>query len=231
MSAVSMKITYRFRRDISDKINRMPLKYFDDTSQGEVISRVTNDVDAINQTLNQSLTQIITSVATLIGILIMMLTISRIMTLVSILIIPLSLVMILTVVKRSQKYFQQQQDYLGHVNGHVEEMFGGHNVMKAYNGEAKSIEKFNSLNNVLYGSAWKSQFLSGMMMPISLFCRQPWLCSSMCAGRMAGSPGKDVGRRYTCIYTLCKEFYAACLTDGKYIKCTSADNCFCRTGI
>jgi len=169
MSGVSMKITYRFRRDISKKINRMPLKYFDDTSQGEVLSRVTNDVDAINQTLNQSLTQIITSVATVIGILIMMLTISGIMTLVSILIIPLSLVMIMTVVKRSQKYFKQQQDYLGHVNGHVEEMFGGHNVMKAFNGEKKSIEKFNGFNNVLYGAAWKSQFLSGLMMPIAFF--------------------------------------------------------------
>ena len=169
MSGVSMKITYRFRRDISKKINRMPLKYFDDTNQGEVLSRVTNDVDAINQTLNQSLTQIITSVTTVIGILIMMLTISGIMTLVSILIIPLSLVMIMTVVKRSQKYFKQQQDYLGHVNGHVEEMFGGHNVMKAFNGEKTSIEKFNGFNNVLYGAAWKSQFLSGLMMPIAFF--------------------------------------------------------------
>jgi ATP-binding cassette subfamily B protein len=169
MSSVSMKITYRFRRDISKKINRMPFKYFDDTNQGEVLSRVTNDVDAINQTLNQSLTQIITSVTTVIGILIMMLTISRIMTLTSLIIIPLSLIMIMTVVKRSQKYFKQQQDYLGHVNGHVEEMFGGHNVMKAFNGEKKSIEKFNGFNNVLYGAAWKSQFLSGLMMPIAFF--------------------------------------------------------------
>ena len=169
MSGVSMKITYRFRRDISKKINRMPLKYFDNTNQGEILSRVTNDVDAINQTLNQSLTQIITSVTTVIGILIMMLTISRIMTLVSLLIIPLSLIMIMAVVKRSQKYFKQQQDYLGHVNGHVEEMFGGHNVMKAFNGEKKSIEKFNGFNNILYGAAWKSQFLSGMMMPIAFF--------------------------------------------------------------
>ena len=169
MSGVSMKITYRFRRDISKKINRMPFKYFDNTNQGEVLSRVTNDVDAINQTLNQSLTQIITSVTTVIGILIMMLTISRIMTLVSVLIVPLSLIMIMTVVKRSQRYFTQQQDYLGHINGHVEEMFGGHNVMKAFNGEKRSIEKFNGFNNVLYGAAWKSQFLSGMMMPIAFF--------------------------------------------------------------
>jgi len=169
MSGVSMKVTYRFRRDISKKINRMPFKYFDNTNQGEVLSRVTNDVDAINQTLNQSLTQIITSIATVIGILAMMLTISRIMTLIAILIVPLSLIMILAVVRRSQKYFKQQQDYLGHVNGHVEEMFGGHNVMRAFNGEKRSIKKFNGFNNILYGAAWKSQFLSGMMMPIAFF--------------------------------------------------------------
>ncbi|MCD4668975.1 MAG: ABC transporter ATP-binding protein/permease [Actinomycetia bacterium] len=169
MSGVSMKITYRFRRDISKKINRMPFKYFDNTNQGEVLSRVTNDIDAINQTLNQSLTQIITSIATIIGILAMMLTISRIMTLTALLIVPLSLIMIMTVVKRSQKYFKQQQDYLGHVNGHVEEMFGGHNVVRAFNGEKRSIKRFNKFNNILYGAAWKSQFLSGMMMPIAFF--------------------------------------------------------------
>ncbi|MFA5014718.1 MAG: ABC transporter ATP-binding protein [Actinomycetota bacterium] len=169
MSSVSMKITYRFRKDISQKINRMPFKYFDGTSHGEVLSRVTNDVDTVGQTLNQSLTQIITSVITVLGVLIMMLTISRIMTLVALLIIPLSLIIILAVVKKSQKYFKQQQDYLGHVNGHVEEMYGGHNVMRAFNGEEKSAEKFDSYNNVLYSAAWKSQFLSGMMMPVASF--------------------------------------------------------------
>ena len=169
MSGVSMKITYRFRKDISQKINRMPLKYFDGTNHGEVISRVTNDVDTVSQTLNQSLTQIITSVTTVFGVLIMMLTISWMMTLIAVLIVPLSFVIILAVIKRSQKYFKQQQDYLGHVNGHVEEMYGGHNVMRAFNGEKKSMEKFNSVNDVLYGAAWKSQFFSGMMMPITLF--------------------------------------------------------------
>ncbi|MCX6384029.1 MAG: ABC transporter ATP-binding protein, partial [Actinobacteria bacterium] len=124
MSGVSMKMTYRFRKDISQKINRMPLKYFDGTNHGEVISRVTNDVDTVSQTLNQSLTQIITSVTTVLGVLIMMLTISWMMTLVAVLIVPLSFVIILAVIKRSQKYFKQQQDYLGHVNGHVEEMYG-----------------------------------------------------------------------------------------------------------
>lgn len=169
MSGVSIKITYRFRKDISQKINRMPLKYFDGTSHGEVLSRVTNDVDTINHTLNQSLTQIITSVTTVLGVLIMMFTISWIMALIAILIIPISLVIIMTIVKRSQKYFKQQQDYLGHVNGHVEEMYGGHSVMKAFNGEVKSAVKFDGYNDVLYEAAWKSQFLSGMMMPITSF--------------------------------------------------------------
>ncbi len=169
MSGVSMNITYRFRRDISQKINRLPLKYFDGVSHGEVLSRITNDVDTVSQTLNQSLTQIITSVVTVIGVLIMMLSINGLMTLMALLIVPLSMVVIALIVGRSQKYFKQQQDYLGHVNGHVEEMYGGHIVMKAFNGEAKSVEQFDSLNNTLYDSAWKSQFLSGMMMPIMTF--------------------------------------------------------------
>jgi ATP-binding cassette subfamily B multidrug efflux pump len=169
MSSVSMNITYRFRKDIAEKINRMPLRYFDGTNHGEVLSRITNDVDTISQTLNQSLTQIITSVMTVVGVLIMMLSISWLMTLVSLLIIPLSLGIIALVVSQSQKYFLQQQDYLGHVNGHVEEMYGGHVVMKAFNGEAKSVEKFDGINNILYASAWKSQFLSGMMNPVMTF--------------------------------------------------------------
>jgi ATP-binding cassette, subfamily B, multidrug efflux pump len=169
MSGVSMKITYRLRKDISEKINRMPLRYFDGTNHGEVLSRVTNDVDTINQTLNQSLTQIITSVVMVIGVLVMMFTISWIMTLAAIIVVPLSIGLIMVVVKQSQKYFKQQQVYLGHVNGHVEEMYGGHNVMRAFNGEKKSEEKFDGYNNVLYRAAWKSQFLSGLMMPITLF--------------------------------------------------------------
>jgi ATP-binding cassette, subfamily B, multidrug efflux pump len=169
MSSVSMNITYRFRKDISAKINRMPLKYFDGTNHGEVLSRITNDVDTVSQTLNQSLTQIITSVIMVVGVLIMMLSISWQMTLVALLIVPLSLVIIALVVKQSQKYFKQQQDYLGHINGHVEEMYGGHVVMKAFNGEEKSVERFDSINSTLYASAWKSQFLSGMMMPVMNF--------------------------------------------------------------
>ena len=169
MSSVSMNITYRFRREIAEKINRMPLRYFDGTNHGEVLSRITNDVDTVSQTLNQSLTQIITSVITVIGVLVMMFSISWLMTLVSLLIIPLSIGIIGLVVNQSQKYFKQQQDYLGHINGHVEEMYGGHVVMKAFNGEAKSIKTFDRINNTLYGSAWKSQFLSGLMMPVMTF--------------------------------------------------------------
>jgi ATP-binding cassette, subfamily B, multidrug efflux pump len=169
MSRISVDVTYRFRRDIAAKINRMPFRYFDSTSQGEVLSRLTNDVDTVNQTLNQSLSQIITSVVTVVGVLVMMLTISWQMTLVALLIVPLSMGIIAAVVSQSQKYFQQQQEYLGHVNGHVEEMFGGHLVMKAFNGEAESVERFRGLNDTLYGSAWKSQFLSGLMFPIMGF--------------------------------------------------------------
>ncbi|MCU0521006.1 MAG: ABC transporter ATP-binding protein/permease [Anaerolineae bacterium] len=169
MAGVSAKVTYRFRKDIAEKINRMPLGYFDGTSHGEVLSRVTNDVDTVSQTLNQSLTQIITSSVTVIGVLVMMLTISWQMTLVALLVIPLSLAFIGQIVGRSQKYFKEQQEYLGHVNGHVEEMYGGHLEMKAFNGEEKSVAVFDSLNTTLFSSAWKSQFLSGLMMPVMGF--------------------------------------------------------------
>ncbi|MBN1658334.1 MAG: ABC transporter ATP-binding protein [Anaerolineae bacterium] len=169
MADVSTNIAYRFRQDIAEKINRMPLKYFDQTTQGEVLSRITNDVDTVNQTLSQSMTQIITSVVTVVGVLVMMLSINWVMTLVALTIVPLSTVVVMLIIKQSQKYFKQQQDYLGHVNGHVEEMYGGHLVMKAFNGEEKSIAKFDVLNGVLYESAWKSQFLSGLMMPIMMF--------------------------------------------------------------
>jgi len=169
MANVSTNIAYRFRRDISEKINRIPLKYFDGTTHGEVLSRITNDVDTVNQTLSQGLTQIITSVVTVIGVLIMMLTINWVMTLVALLILPLSMAVVALIVGRSQKYFKQQQEYLGHLNGHVEEMYGGHTVVKAFNGEEKSIQMFDRFNDTLYDSAWKSQFLSGLMMPIMMF--------------------------------------------------------------
>ncbi len=169
MAGVSTDISYRFRKEIAAKINRMPLSYFDRNTQGEVLSRITNDVDTVNQTLSQSLTQIITSVITVVGVLVMMFSISWLMTLVSLIVIPLSLGVVSFIVSRSQIYFKEQQDYLGHVNGHVEEMFGGHRVMKAFNGEERSIAQFEGYNNTLYGVAWKSQFLSGLMMPIMTF--------------------------------------------------------------
>jgi ATP-binding cassette, subfamily B, multidrug efflux pump len=169
MSGISINITYRFRRDISEKINRMPLRYFDGTNHGEVLSRVTNDVDTVSQTLNQSLSQVVTSLTTVIGVLVMMFTISWQMTVVALVMVPVSMGIISVVVNQSQKYFKQQQDYLGHLNGHIEEMYGGHVVMKAFNGEQKSVEQFDRINTTLFGSAWKSQFLSGLMFPIMNF--------------------------------------------------------------
>ncbi len=166
MSGVAVDITYRFRQDISQKINKLPLQYFDKVSQGEVLSRVTNDVDTVSQTLNQSLSQIITSITSVVGILVMMLTISWQMTMVALLTIPITMVAITLIVRTSQKYFVQQQNYLGHVNGHVEEMFGGHVVIKAFNAEEESVKTFSGLNETLYTSAWKSQFLSQAIMPI-----------------------------------------------------------------
>jgi ATP-binding cassette subfamily B protein len=166
MSGISMKLTYRLRKEISQKINRLPLKYFEGTNQGEILSRITNDVDTLTQTLNQSLTQIITSTTMVIGALVMMLSINVLMTVVALLIIPLSFSVVAFIIGKSQKFFMQQQEYLGHVNGHVEEVYGGHIVIKAFNAEKKSIEKFNNLNNKLYEAAWKSQFLTGVMMPL-----------------------------------------------------------------
>jgi ATP-binding cassette subfamily B protein len=169
MTDVSQKITYQFRRDISEKIHRMPLRYFDKTVYGEVLSRVTNDIDTVGQTLNQSLTQILTSVTMIFGILGMMLSISWQMTLVALVTLPLSFGLLRFLVKRSQQYFKQQQATLGHLNGHIEEMFGGHTVMKVFNGQERSIAIFTTHNNTLYGSAWRSQFLSGLMMPLMTF--------------------------------------------------------------
>jgi len=169
MTGVSMKVTYSLRREIAAKIQKLPFQYYDTTSNGEVLSHITNDVDAISQSLNQSVTQIITSVATVIGILIMMFSISWQMTLVALCIIPISMGFIVMIVKKSQKHFKAQQEYLGHVNGHVEEMYASHVVVKAFNGEEDSAKTFNGYNETLFSSAWKSQFLSGMMMPVMSF--------------------------------------------------------------
>ncbi|MFA5107566.1 MAG: ABC transporter ATP-binding protein [Patescibacteria group bacterium] len=169
MTNVSQKISYRFRSDISTKIGRMPLKYFDTQTHGEVLSRVTNDVDTVSQTLNQSLTQVVTSATMIIGVLAMMLSISWQLTLVSVIALPISFGVIALITKRSQRYFTEQQDTLGHINGHIEEMYSGHSVMKVFNGQQRSIAKFIGINNDLYRSAWKSQFLSGLMFPLMNF--------------------------------------------------------------
>lgn len=169
MTGVTQKTCYRMRRDISQKINRMPVKYFESHTYGEVLSRITNDVDTLGQSLNQSITMVITSVSTLIGTLVMMLSISGIMTLISLVILPVSMILISFVVKHSQKYFRQQQEYLGHVNGQVEEVYGGHLVVQAFNKEEETVKTFQETNDMLYRSAWKSQFLSGLMQPIMMF--------------------------------------------------------------
>ncbi len=169
MSGVSQKMTYRMRKDISEKIHRIPMKYYESNTHGEVLSRVTNDVDTLGMSLNQSITQLITSVTTLIGVLVMMLSISGILTVIALLILPISTVLVMIVVKKSQKYFKQQQEYLGHVNGQVEEVYGGHLVIKAFNREERSREEFERDNRILYKSAMLSQFLSGMMQPIMQF--------------------------------------------------------------
>lgn len=169
MTGISQKVSFRMRTEMSQKINRLPMKYFDRMTHGEVLSRFTNDVDTLGQSMNQSITQIITSVTTIIGIIIMMLTISPVLTLITVLILPLSAVFMGTIMKKSQKYFTAQQENLGHVNGQVEEVFGGHNVVKLFNGEEKVLEDFRKTNEKLYESAWKSQFLSGLMMPVMTF--------------------------------------------------------------
>lgn len=169
MSTISQKICYRMRKEISEKINRMPMKYFESRTYGEVLSRITNDVDTLGMSLSQSINQIITSVTTMLGVLIMMISISPLLTLIALFILPVSVFLITFVMKKSQRYFRSQQEYLGKINGQVEENFTGHLVIKAYNKEEEVINDFNRTNDHLYDSAWKSQFISGMMQPIMMF--------------------------------------------------------------
>ena len=186
MTGITQKVCYRLRREISEKINRMPMKYFESRTYGEVLSRITNDVDTLGQGLNQSITTIITSVATLIGVLVMMLSISPLMTLIALVILPISMGLIALVTRKSQKYFHAQQEYLGHINGQVEEVYGGHLVVKAFNHEKETIEEFERTNRILYNSAWKSQFLSGMMQPIMMFVGNlGYACVALTGGLLA----------------------------------------------
>ncbi len=186
MTGITQKVCYQLRKEISEKINRMPMKYFESRTYGEVLSRITNDVDTLGQGLNQSITTIITSVATLVGVLIMMLSISPLMTLIALVILPISMGLIGLVTKKSQKFFRSQQEYLGHINGQVEEVYGGHLVIKAFNREKDTIEEFEKTNNILYDSAWKSQFLSGMMQPIMMFVGNlGYACVALTGGLLA----------------------------------------------
>ena len=194
MSGVTMKVAYGFRKDIEEKIHRLPLGFFDTTTHGEVLSRITNDVDTINQTLSQSLTQIITSITTLIGVVIMMFTISWKLTLVTLCVIPVTMIVVLGIVSLSQKHFKAQQAYLGHVNGHVEEMYGAHVVVSAFNGQQASRETFDEYNGTLYKSAWKSSFLSGLMMPITGFIGNlGYVAVCVIGGGLAVGGGLTVG--------------------------------------
>ena len=169
MTTVTQKITYKLRNDIAIKINKLPMKYFDKKTNGEVLSVITNDIDTLSMNLNQSITQIITSVCTIIGILVMMISISWQMTLISLIILPIAGILVKFIVSKSQKYFVRQQDYLGHVNGQVEEIYGGLNIVKVFNAENKVTKEFEKANDELCKSAWKSQFLSGLMHPITNF--------------------------------------------------------------
>ena len=186
MTGITQKVCYRLRKEISQKINRMPMQYFESRTYGEVLSRITNDVDTLGQGLNQSITTIITATATMIGVLIMMLSISPLMTLIAIIILPVSMSLIGLVTKKSQKFFCAQQEYLGKINGQVEEIYGGHMVIKAFNREKDTIAEFEKTNDILYDSAWKSQFLSGMMHPIMMFVGNlGYACVALSGGLLA----------------------------------------------
>ena len=169
MTGVTQKLCYKMRKDVYEKINRMPLKYFESRTYGEVLSRITNDIDTMGNGLNQSITQLITSVSTVIGVFIMMLTISPLMTMIAIIILPISVALMGIIIKKSQRFFKQQQEYVGHINGQVEEVYGGHTVIKAFNKEETTLKEFHETNEVLYKSAWKAQFFSGLMQPVMMF--------------------------------------------------------------
>lgn len=189
MTGISQKMCRKMRRDISEKINRMPLGYFESHLVGDVLSRITNDVDTMGQSLNQSVTQLITSLCTVIGVIAMMLTISPLMTLISLIILPVSMLLIMLVVKKSQKYFKAQQKYLGEIDGQIEETFSGHQVVKAFNREQKELENFKKTNDILYESAWKSQFLSGLMMPVMNFVSNLGYVAVAIVGAMLAANG------------------------------------------
>lgn len=216
MVGVGQKFTYSLRKGISEKINKLPIRYFDKKTHGEVLSYITNDVDAIAQNLNQSITQLITSVTTVIGILIMMILISWKMALVAILVLPISTVLVSVIVGKSQKYFKAQQEFLGHVNGHIEEMYSNHELVKVFNGEEKSAKQFAEYNDTLYNSTWKAQFLSGLMQPIMGFVGNVRLCRNLYYGWILCEQRYYNCWKYSEFYSIYEEIYSA---DYSACKC------------
>ena len=206
MTGISQKMCRKMRRDISEKINRIPLGYFESNSVGDVLSRITNDVDTLGQSLNQSITQLITSVCTLVGITIMMFTISPLMSLITLIILPVSIVLVLVIVSMSQKYFRAQQHYLGQIDGQIEETFSGQNVIKAFNREETELETFRKTNEILYQSAWKSQFLSGIMQPVMTFVGNLGYVAVAISGAMLASSGVIVIGDITAFIQYVKRF-------------------------
>lgn len=202
MTGIAQKVTYKIRNDIAKKMGKLPMKYFDTKTHGEVLSIITNDIDTLSMNLNQSITQIITSICTIIGILIMMLSISWEMTLISLIILPVSGFIVKIIVGKSQKYFKRQQEYLGHVNGQVEEIYSGLNIVKVFNSEEKSINDFKKANKELYKSGWKSQFLSGLMFPIINFISNIRICRSSNSWRIFGNKGNYNCWKYSKFYTI-----------------------------
>ena len=231
MTGIAQKITYRLRQDIAEKINKLPMKYFDGRTHGEVLSIVTNDVDTLSANLNQSITQIITAVCTIVGILIMMFSISWQMTLISLIILPVSAMLVKKIVGKSQKHFRAQQDYLGHVNGQVEEIYGGLNIVKVFNGEEKVSKDFKKANDELYRSAWKSQFLSGLMFPVMNFISNVgYVGVAVVGGYLAVKGSITVGNIQSFIQYN-KQFTRANKSNCTDIKHVTSNDCCCRKSI
>ena len=225
MTNVAQKVTYKIRNDLAKKINRLPMKYFDKRTNGEVLSIISNDVDMLSQNLNQSITQIITAICTLIGILVMMVSISIEMTIIAILILPITIFVVSKIAKKSQKYFKAQQDHLGYLDGQVEEVYSGQLIVKAFNGEEKVIKTFEEENNNLYHSAWKSQFLSGLMHPIIYW--KYGICRSSHFRGIFSCKWKGNRWKYTIIHTIYEAIYTANITNSTNIWNASNNGCSC----
>ena len=223
MAGVAQRTVYRLRREVEEKLARLPLKFFDSRTHGEILSRAVNDMDNISTTLQQSLTQLITSVVTMVGVIVMMLTISPLLTLVVVLTLPLSLLVTTMIAKRSQNYFAGQQRALGELNGHVEEMYTGHKIVKAFGHEGKSIAEFNELNEKLYNAGWRAQFVSGMIMPL-MVRRQPWLCRRERHRRHHGHAKGDRDRRCSGVYSVCPAVLPADHPASQYRQRHSVDD-------